>query len=149
MKMAFYKARYGSWVDYVVAFLTWGPYSHVEFVFSDGMWFSSSGRDGGVRYKQIEPKELHWDYLDLPLSDKDEAKLREWCDGEVGREYDWKEVSRFVFGWLGSDDSRWFCSEIVLAGLQQVGFLKKYKKEDYSPNSLYKILVDSDFKIVV
>jgi hypothetical protein len=148
MKIAFYKARYGDWSDYVIALFTMGPYSHVEFVFSDGMWFSASGRDGGVRYKEIIPKP-HWFYLDLPLAGEDEAKLRTWCDGEVGREYDWKEVTRFVLPWLGSDDSRWFCSEIVMAGLQQVGFLKKYKKEDYAPNALYRLLIDSGFKVVV
>jgi len=148
MRIAFYRARYGSWMDYFVAFFTAGPYSHVEFVFSDGVWFSSSSRDGGVRYKQIKPGS-HWVYLDLPVSGEEEVKLRAWCDGEVGCAYDWKEVFRFGFPWLTKDDSRWFCSEIVIAGLQQLDFLTQYKQEDFSPNAFFKLLIDSGFKVVV
>jgi uncharacterized protein YycO len=149
MRIAFYKARYGDWTDYLVALFTMGRYSHCEYMFSDGMWFGSSPRDGGVRYKQIKPAESHWVFLDLPVSGEEEVKLREWCDGEVGDEYDWKEVLRFVLPWLTKDKERWFCSEIVLAGLQQLGLFRKYHQEEVSPNFLYKILIDSGLKIVI
>lgn len=149
MRIAFYRAKYGDWSDRLIALFTMGAYSHVEYVFSDGVWFSASPRDGGVRYKWIVPKDLHWTFLDLPVSAEEEDKLRMWCDGEVGCKYDWKEVLRFVLPFLGSDKSRWFCSEIVMAGLHQLGLFKKYKKEEFSPNSLYKLLIDSGFKVVV
>ena len=152
MKIAFFRGwKYGDWRNRFIAIYTMGPYSHAELVFSDGMWFSSSPNENGVRYKPSLPGSIdyQWVFLNLPVNAEDEAKLRAWCDGEVGCGYDWREVFRFAFPWFSCDDSRWFCSEICLAGLHELGLLTQYKQEDYSPNALYKLLIDSGLKIVV
>ena len=53
MKLAFYKAKHGTKIDKIVAAAIGSEYSHVELVFSDGICFSASPRDKGVRFKTI------------------------------------------------------------------------------------------------
>lgn len=61
MKLAFYKAKHGTIVDKLVAAVIDSEYSHVELVFSDGICFSASPRDKGVRFKQIDINNGKWD----------------------------------------------------------------------------------------
>ena len=76
MKVALYKGKRGGFAgvfDAAVRWWTRGAYSHVELVFSDGMAASSSTRDGGVRFKRIDFKPEHWDFIELKV---DEEQLR-------------------------------------------------------------------------
>jgi hypothetical protein len=76
MKVALYKGKRGGFAGAFDASVRWwtrGPYSHVELVFSDGMSASASARDGGVRFKRIDFKPEHWDFIDLSV---DEEHLR-------------------------------------------------------------------------
>ena len=76
MKVALYKGKRGGSAGAFDASVRWwtrGPYSHVELVFSDGMSASASPRDGGVRFKRIDFKPEHWDFIDLSV---DEEHLR-------------------------------------------------------------------------
>lgn len=87
MKIAFYKASFGTVLDKVISFVTRSPYSHCELVFSDGQCASSSSRDGGVRFKTIELGEK-WDVYQL--DDKiNEAAANEWFTVNAGIPYDW------------------------------------------------------------
>ena len=73
MKVAFYKGKRGGFAgafDATVRWWTRGAYSHVELIFSDGMSASASARDGGVRFKRIEFKPEHWDFVDLKVDEK-------------------------------------------------------------------------------
>ena len=71
MQAAFYKAtRPGLQGIYsrAVRWIDRGPYSHCELVV-DGVAYSSSLMDGGVRGKVIQFKPEHWDFIDLPWAD--------------------------------------------------------------------------------
>ena len=140
MKIALYRAwEEGAEVwDKVISVATLSPYSHCELVFSDGMFISSSPRDGGVRQKFIIPDE-NWVLCDLPVSDWSERSIRHWaellCDKKVG--YDWNGVYRFGMPWMKEHPELYFCSEFCLAGLQsQNYFLTAGKPFKASPGSL-------------
>lgn len=63
-------------------------YSHCELVV-DGVSYSSSAMDGGVRRKIIDMDSDKWDFLDLP-----------WADADVVINY-FKETDHHKYGWLG------------------------------------------------
>ena len=73
MKLACYKGKRGGTAGFFDAAVRWwtrGPYSHVELVFSDGMSASSSMRDGGVRFKEIEYHPDRWDFIELNVDEE-------------------------------------------------------------------------------
>lgn len=97
MKLAFYKDK-GDMFDTLVRWWTrpkffkfWesARYSHVEVVFSDGLCFSASPRDKGVRFKSIDLTDGKWDVLELKVPQEGEALARLWSKGQAGKEYDW------------------------------------------------------------
>lgn len=67
MKIAFYKYKYGNWKDWLIAKLTKSEFSHCEIIFDDGVSFSSSPRDNGVRFKEIEYKAERWEIVKLDV----------------------------------------------------------------------------------
>lgn len=166
MKIAFFKTA--NFRDVLLAWLTLGPYSHCEFLFSDWQCCGATPiNNAGVRFApaaEVLTNLSKWYFLDLPLKASEEEHLRTWCSGEVGCPYDWNDIFRFGLKFLPEDPNAWFCSELCLAGLQQIGMFKgltcklclsdlqqigmfsDLKACNYSPNRLYKILVASGFK---
>jgi hypothetical protein len=148
LTLAFYKSKYGNWQDKLVSIITYSKYSHVELIFSDGMWFSSSPRDGGVRYKQILAKDDHWDYITLPkISDKEEDIIRKWCDSKLNSPYDWMGIVGLLLPIIRECHWKWFCSEICVWALRQTQWfhsplisLTNYKPPKVSPGKLWRIL---------
>lgn len=63
-------------------------YSHCELVV-DGVSYSSSAMDGGVRGKVINMDSDKWDIIDLP-----------WADADEVIKY-FKETDHHKYGWLG------------------------------------------------
>jgi hypothetical protein len=144
VRIAFYKGK-GRFFDKLIRLWTRGPYSHCELVFSDGQWFSASPREKVARFKRIEPKPGHWDFVDLPMAAELEALIRQWCEGKAeGRKYDWLGIictQIMPFGW--QDKGRWFCSEVCLSALQWVGLFPGKKPHWVHPNELYKIITQA------
>lgn len=114
VRLAFYKGA-GTVGNALVRTWTRSRYSHCELVI-DGMCYSSSVRDGGVRAKRIDLDSGHWDIVDLPWADK-AAALEYWALTK-SQPYDW-------WGLIGSQvlnrRSDWggaaFCSEWCAAAL--------------------------------
>lgn len=78
---AYYKGRpfwqavkHGDWFDLAVRIRTLSKYSHTELIV-DGVWYSSSYRDGGVRAKVINPNPEHWDYELVYIDEKHALNL--------------------------------------------------------------------------
>jgi hypothetical protein len=126
----------------IIRLWTWGPFSHTELVFSDGRTFSSDERDGGTRWTTRSLDRDEWDILEVPCSAEDEQRVAAFCHSEENCRYDMVGIG-FSFlpvpiGWQSS--TKWFCSEICVAALQQIGFLVGYTPSRISPNQLYKLL---------
>ncbi|MDX9716272.1 MAG: hypothetical protein RBT67_02760 [Thauera sp.] len=117
MKLALYKHKRRWLGDIGPALIRWwtkSPYSHCELVI-DGLAYSSSVMDGGVRSKRIEFDPDHWDFVDLPWAEKTRA-LRHFHT-TVGEPYGWLDLLwRQVFNHPG-DAVGAFCSEWCAAAL--------------------------------
>ena len=142
MKVAFRK-KAKSWYSKIIQWYTFGPYCHVELVFANGICFSSSEDDGGTRFKTIDLQPEEWDLIEVPCEPSVEGEIYRFCQREQNSRYDWRGIA-FSFlpvpiGWQSAD--KWFCSEIVAAGLQLGGFLSGYTPAALSPNQLYRKLV--------
>ncbi len=135
IKLAFYRAEFGRWYEKLIAWYTRGPFSHVELVFGD-RWFSASPRDGGVRYKNIFAVEDRWEFVEIEANYE---LIRNWCDTQVGKKYDWRGFFNFVLP-IGYSNRKWFCSEICVAALQRDGLFLDIKPHRVSPNDLYRLV---------
>lgn len=80
-------------------------YSHCELVV-DGVCYSSSVMDGGVRSKLIELDPTKWDVIDLP-----------WADGDQVVAY-FRETDHHRYGWFGLVTSQLFNLNRETAGAQ-------------------------------
>ena len=128
VQLAFYKAK-GKIGNAFIRWWTNSQYSHCEVVV-DGVCYSSSVQDGGVRSKEMELKEDHWDIVDVP-----------WGDEEYVKQY-FKETDHHRYGWIGLLFNQFlnlnrdvseaqFCSEWAARAL------KLPNPASQSPNSLY------------
>lgn len=99
-----------------------GRYSHMEFAYSDGMSWSASFEDKGIRGKFIGYSTITaWDFLRLP--DQWEQPSREWMQAHEGLGYDWFGQLQFVLGFARTAHpvKRW-CSEACIESVaQQLG----------------------------
>lgn len=110
MKVAFYKAKYGTWKGRLISWLTFGPYSHCELVLEDGLCISSTPEEG-VRCKKIEFDEKKWDFISWEESSFKDDLVFESAYELVGEPYDWRGVY-FPYG-LFQDSKKWYCSELI------------------------------------
>jgi hypothetical protein len=131
---AFYTKR-GDWVDKVIRFRTVSPYSHVELVMPNGLCYSSSPRDGGVRAKALELLPEDWELVPLPFADY--ARIKHFYERTQGNPYDF--VGAIIGQGLAAKahrDGAYFCSEWVAESL---GLSDPWR---YSPALLYNVLTD-------
>lgn len=103
-------------IDYTIRKFTKGKYSHCELVISrdDGLYdcYSSSPRDGGVRYKQMPLSSDNWDFIQLDgnIDGITEKRITDYYEKTKGTKYD-------LLGALGvilpihEDRNKAFCSE--------------------------------------
>lgn len=143
MKILFYKAWVaGDFKDKVISIWTFGPYSHVELMFSDDVCFSASwrGNEAGVRFKKIHVIPERWDIIEIPTTIAQEAKIRGWCEDRAkeNAKYDWWGIVQFVLPFVQQKDEDWYCSEISIAALNYGGVLNW--TTFMSPNFFYREL---------
>lgn len=135
MLVAFYKSKERLF-NRAVAWWTNGEYSHVEVVLErsdSGRYLcgSSSHMDGGVRLKEIDVYDGHWDILEV---DFDQDAVRSWFVRNQGVKYDILGLLGFV-GRRGTQDAeKQFCSEAVGSSL---GLKEPWR---FDPNTLARVL---------
>jgi uncharacterized protein YycO len=140
MKLAFYLGSNGNYLDKLICIVTGSAYSHCELVFSDGQSFSSSPRDGGVRFKPIIYEPQKWVVIELPVEPADEAKVRSWCQTKTGKDYDFSGVLGFILPFFKQDDDDYYCSEICLMALKLVIEEWSKKRNKISPGKLFGLV---------
>jgi len=128
-------------VSALIRFWTFGPFSHVELVFphyylTEGNSFSSSGVDGGVRYKKINYSHPErWQFIDFEVTSDEMQDIRQKCDKLVGKLYDFRGIFGFLL--LHPDkiqsDNRWWCSEVVC-------YVLNIRPFRISPNAMFRKL---------
>lgn len=114
MQIAFYKAP-GTWVDKAIRLVTRSKYSHCEVVI-DGVCWSASIQDKGVRQKRMWLNPDRWDVVDVP----DSPGALKWFLEHEGQGYDFWGVFRFLIPFIPQRGNLWFCSEASLEALRDV-----------------------------
>lgn len=94
---------------YAICIRSLSKYSHCELVI-DGVSYSSSARDGGVRKKTII-FDQKWDIIDLPRADAHRAI--EIFELKEDNPYDWMGIVSFILPFVKHSKDKEFCSEIV------------------------------------
>ncbi len=117
-------------------------YSHVELVFSDGFFFSSSEQDGGVRGKKINDDKNHWDYILVDVTADQEAAIREFCEKNTHNRYNWfgiffAQILKTMW-FLRPHD--FFCSEFCVKALQRAKMLCGVDGVMINPAQLHVLL---------
>jgi hypothetical protein len=124
LALAFYRGR-GRWDDCVIRAVTRSPFAHVELTEWPGRdgpgdaprpSLSASGRDGGVRLKQIAFKGDRWTFVQpMPWAPAD-AWHR--AAAEIGAGYDYRGIlMTFAVPLRRQHPDRWFCSELCAHAL--------------------------------
>ena len=123
--LAFYKGRGQTrWQrisDGAIRLATGGQFSHVELIAGSALHgdivrcWSASGRDGGVRSRQIWLKPENWDLVELRIDPNEPIKF---IQERIGAKYDFVGILlSHVLAIGGHRKGRWFCSEICAAAL--------------------------------
>jgi len=108
-------------------------------ILKQGLCFSSSERDGGVRFKlesdviQLHPE--NWDLLDVTNNADAALKMLAFCIDQNGKKYDWPAIFGFKLTCLKEDPDKWYCTEICDKAKQLVGlwpdFYRSHPSESY------------------
>ncbi len=120
----------------LVSWWTRGPYSHTELVI-DGVCYSSSFLDGGVRKKMIELDPEHWDIIDAPWIDAEKAV--KWFEDHMDNKYDVVGLVGFVLRRFPDDRHKYFCSEACAAA---AGFDEAWRLD---PNTFATVVRQRSF----
>lgn len=108
MKLAFYKGP-GNWTDKLIRYWTESKYSHCEIVIN-GLWYTSSWYDGGVRRLQLDYNPDNWDFIEL--TGYDESVVIDFYHNTKGMPYDLKGIILSQILPLNKNSkAKWFCSE--------------------------------------
>jgi len=88
---------------------TWSKYSHSELLI-DGVCWSSSARDKGVRKKVIDLDSGKWDVFQLTDNPIIKDKALSWFIRHEGKSYDYRNILRFIVP-VGHNKDHWVCYE--------------------------------------
>jgi len=118
VQIAFYRGPPRRWLHklshWLICLFTLSRYSHCELVI-DGVCWSSSARDGGVRQKQIDLTDGKWIVVNVPSADADAAL--DWFYRHEGKSYDYLGVVQFLLPFVRQGRDKWFCSEATSEAL--------------------------------
>jgi len=109
--------------------LKYCPYSHAELVIN-GVCYSSSVRDDGVRSKFIDLNSGKWDVIEV---DGDVNKALGVFNSRLGNKYDWTGAIRWGLPFIKQNPNKDYCFELVAEMLN----LKNPSK--WSPLDLKKL----------
>ena len=99
---------------------TWGRWSHVEFIFSDG--YFGSRFNGGVKLRPFDyikvknSLECH-----VEVSDDQYTLIYDFLKKQDGKPYDKTSILGFIIHRDWKSDDSWFCSELVAAAFLEAG----------------------------
>ena len=95
---------------------TLSKYSHAELVI-DGICWSSSARDHGVRAKVIDLNSGRWDVFRLTDDPEVKQKALNWFLANEGRPYDYRNIVRYLLPIVGHNKKQYVCFEACGAAL--------------------------------
>lgn len=124
--------QFVSGADFASDLIKWfsaGGWSHVDAVLVDGLLGARSDCVGGApRGVQVREPSYVGDEqvlrVQLECPPAVAAKFEAFLRSQIGKPYDVEGIAGFIFGRDWRDDSAWFCSELVCAGLEHCGYFE-------------------------
>lgn len=134
-------------VGKLIQWQTRSPYSHAAVAFdvtADGTatdaWILDAREGKGVKLRQAVAEDLMADRFSVDMTAQQETDVLEFLRRQVGKDYDYTMVARFISRRQESRKSRgkWFCSELVFAAFQHAGvdLLARCEPWEVSPGLL-------------
>ena len=152
IKIAFYKGR-GRLRDRFIRWWTRSPYSHVELVLPNNEgWIGIYPPDSPRVRKNVVNiyNESDWDFIELPVTEKQVESISEFYDLTRNQSYDWIGMTlSHVIPFRIKQINKWYCSEWVayalgLSGIIDWKALKLYNRNQLPPNLLYDIILQQE-----
>jgi uncharacterized protein YycO len=140
MKILFQKNP-RTFYEKLICWWTRGPYFHCAILFTDTILFEAAPGIG-VHMAIINYIDTNvWDFIDIPMSQEEEAEMQAWAVKELGCKYDWMSlIWSQILHIPREHPDKWFCSEFAVADLQVTKRLPSIKPCKENPNSLAKLL---------
>ena len=151
MVFAFRKIETVPWwfvPSHAIGWVTGGRYSHVEGVFPDGLWFGAVGK--GLRFTdKIGGNKDKWDFIEIEMTLAKVIFLRQLCEIDRGKEYDYNGVMSYILP-ITQSGNKAYCSEIWrdYLGRTGIGLLPFWMGEKCPPDAkgkkykgLYELLM--------
>lgn len=116
-----------SLVSRLIRWQTRSPYSHASLIFNDGTMVEAREGHGVLwhRSARVAIGNTKVDLFELRrgASAKQRAAMTEFLKDQLGKDYDYLMVARFLSRRQESRKTRgkWFCSELVFAAIQKLG----------------------------
>jgi uncharacterized protein YycO len=119
MKLLFTRRRHlGSWI---IRFVTWSEYSHVDLLIDNQSLVGAIAFDGVV-LSNVEArlsKASKAVLMDIPVKDIELSK--EFAVNQLGKKYDWLGVIGIGLKRNWQEDGKWSCAELVAKILAEGG----------------------------
>lgn len=116
MKLAFYKGK--SIISRLIRWKTRGEYSHVAVMFDDGRILEAWQGTNSVRWiKSLSDGHTAGtvvDIYDIDALVMEDAALK-FAESQIGKQYGYRTILKFLSNTSGDDKDEWICSEIALA----------------------------------
>ena len=139
MRLAFYCGK--SAISRLIQFRTWGQYSHVAHLLSDGgvieAWY------GGVRRcESVSEQHSRGTKVDIfkikNLSADDDLRVMRQAFDRIGQPYDYRGLLGFLLRVHLDSEEQVFCSEMIMEDYQNAGInlLANVRSDKVSPTML-------------
>lgn len=145
--LAFYRAdsETSTFLDKTISFIDGSKFSHVEIAveLNNGLYecYSSSGRDGGVRKKNINLKDNKWVLYEIPEYLLTYDRIVKIYDQENKCKYDFFGLLSTKIEYIKGSNSKWYCSEYCAYNLGLKDFNNMGVKDlnKWADKNLYKL----------
>lgn len=108
------------------------------------LWFSSSERDWGTRFKFIEDSKDNWKYYEFEVTKEEYLKVLDYCISQNKNAYWWLSIiftQALKTLWF-VDRTSPFCSQIVVQAMQRIWFFCWENSIEINPGKL-SLLIES------
>lgn len=99
---------------------TWSEYSHVDLILPSGMLIGALIDRGVCEYPLTERLSVSTK-TEIRRVGADEVVVAEFLRSQIGKRYDFTALLGLTFHRDWQEDSRWFCSELLAAGIEHAG----------------------------
>ncbi len=134
MKVLAYQGR--GWVSKSIQWQTRSPWSHVGILLDNNRVVEAWHRGGVCLHDHIGSVHSPGTKVSVFSIEQEfnEAQVEDWLLEQIGKDYDFRSVARFVSRRTAPANDRWFCSELVHAALPFL--LERIKSARVSPRDI-------------